>query len=86
MPVVKGYGVAKLMAPEHIVGEKLSELGFGPKGKWEVVVVLIKREEEIIVNPGQREVIKPDDVLILSGSDDKIEKLLAEAKKAKTEE
>ncbi len=86
MSVAEGYGVVKLMAPEHIVGEKLSELGFGPKGKWEVVVLLIQREKEIIVNPGQREVIKSDDVLILSGSDDKIEKLLVEAKKVKTDE
>lgn len=86
MSVAKGYGVAKLKAPQHLVGEKLSELGFGPKGKWEVVVLLIQREKEIIVNPGQREVIKTDDILILAGSDDKLERLLAEAKKVKTEE
>lgn len=86
MSVAKGYGIGKLKAPPHLVGEKLSELGFGPKGKWEVVVLLIQREKEIIVNPGQREVIKTDDILILAGSDDKLEKLLVEAKKAKTEE
>ena len=86
MSVVPGYGVAKLAAPPYFVGESLSDLGFGHKGKWEVAVLLIQREKEVIVTPGQREVVKPGDMLILSGGNDKLEKLLAEARKGKTEE
>ncbi|MDP2719249.1 MAG: TrkA family potassium uptake protein [Dehalococcoidia bacterium] len=81
MSVTPGYGVAKLRAPDSLAGHKLSELGFGPKGKWEVMVVLIKRENEIIVNPGRGEVVNPGDILIVVGNDDKVEKLVAEANK-----
>ena len=86
MPVVKGYGVAKLVAPAELVGKKLSELGFGPKGRWEVAVLLIQREQEVIVTPGQREVVKPGDVLVVAGNDDKLEGLLEEARKNHKEE
>jgi len=86
MSVAPGYGVAKLTAPSYLVGEKLSQVGFGPKGKWEVAVLLIQRGKEVIVTPGQGEVIQPDDILIVAGNDDKLERLLAEAKKNKTEE
>jgi len=86
MSVALGYGIVKLMAPPYLVGEKLSGLGCGPKGKWEVGVLLIQRKDEVIVNPGQREVVEPDDVLILAGKHDSLEKLLTEAKKNKTKE
>jgi trk system potassium uptake protein TrkA len=86
MSVAQGYGVVKLMAPPYLIGEKLSELGCGPKGKWEVGVLLIQRKEEVIVTPSQREVVEPDDVLILAGKHDSLEKLLTEAKKNKTKE
>ena len=76
-----GYGISKLKVPAYLVKGKLSELGFGSKGKYEVAVLLIQREQEIIVTPSQAEVIKEEDVLILAGRDDNIEKLLADAKK-----
>jgi trk/ktr system potassium uptake protein len=83
MSVSHQYGVAKLPALPYLVGEKLSELAFGSKGKWEVAVLLIQRNNEVIVTPTSGEVIKPDDVLIVAGNDDKIEKLLSEVKKNK---
>jgi len=86
MPLTKGYGVVKLSAPSYIVGLKLSELGLGHKGKWEVAVFLIQRGNEAIINPRQSEAIKDGDVLILAGSHDNLEKLLAEAKKNEAEE
>ncbi len=81
MPLTKGYGVVKLAAPPYIVGMKLAELGLGHKGKWEVAVFLIQRGDEVIINPRQSEAVKDGDVLILAGSHDNLEKLLAEAKK-----
>lgn len=83
MPVIHGFGITKLSASPHLSGETLSELGFGPKGKWEVAVMLIQRKNQVIVTPGSGEAVQPDDVLILAGGDDNIEKLLAEAKKKK---
>jgi trk system potassium uptake protein TrkA len=85
MQLTQGYGVSKLKAPAYLLKCKLSELGFGSKGKYGVAVLLIQREDEVVVTPGQGEVVKPDDILILAGQDDNIEKLLTEAKKAAEE-
>ena len=59
------------------MSKKVSDIGFGPKGKWKVAVLLIQCGKEIIVNPGQSEVIRPDDLLVLAGSDENLDKLLA---------
>jgi trk system potassium uptake protein TrkA len=85
MPLVPGYGVARMEAPPYLVGEKLTDLGFGPKGKWEVAVVLIQREKEIIVTPSQQEIIRDKDVLVVAGNNDNLEKLLQVAKKTSEE-
>jgi len=79
MAVAPSYGIAKLKVPEVLAGQKLADLGFGPKGKWEAVVLLIQRDKEILVTPGQKEVLKKDDVIIIAGSHDNLEKLLIEA-------
>ena len=86
MPLVPGYGVARMTAPDYLVGERLPDLGFGPKGKWEVAVVLIQREKEIIVTPSQQEVIRVGDVLVVAGNNDNLEKLLLAAKNHAYEE
>jgi trk system potassium uptake protein TrkA len=86
MSIAPSYGVAKIDPPNTFVGRTLSELGLGPEGKWEVAVLLLQREREVIVCPDQMEVIKPDDVLIVSGNDSRLEQLLTEARKPIREE
>lgn len=86
MPLAKNYGVIKLKAPPYLVGQKLSELDLGPKGKWPVAVFMLQRGEEIIMNPRQSETIKEDDVLILAGKHDDLEKFLSEAEKSEDKE
>jgi trk system potassium uptake protein TrkA len=86
MAVARGYGIARMKVPPNIVGQKLSELGFGPKGKWEVAVLILQREKEIMVNPSLKEVIEPDDILIVAGNHDKLEKLLFEVDNGKEKE
>jgi trk system potassium uptake protein TrkA len=85
MPLVAGYGVARMTAPQYLIGERLADLGFGPKGKWEVAVILIQREKEIIVTPSQQEIIRAGDVIVVAGNNDNLEKLLQEDKKSKEE-
>ncbi len=81
IPLGHSYGVAKLPALPCMTGKKLSELGFGPKGKFEVAVLILKHKNEVTVAPDLTETVKEGDVLIVSGDDDKIERLLDEAKK-----
>ncbi len=83
MTVVPGYGIAKFKVPPHLAGDSLSSLGFGRTGEWEVAALLIQREKEVIVTPGASEKIQLDDVLILAGGDDKLEKMLAEFREKK---
>lgn len=79
--VAPGYGVSKLAMPPYFVGKSLSELGLGRGGKWGLAVLLIRRGKEVIVTPDRAELVKHDDVLIVSGSDDRLEQFLTEAKK-----
>ena len=81
IPVAPSYGVSKLAMPPYFVGKSLSELGLGRGGKWGLAVLLIQRGKEVIVTPDRAELVKQDDVLIVSGIDDKLEQFLTEAKK-----
>jgi trk system potassium uptake protein TrkA len=81
MDVTANYGIAKINVSPNMVGKSISEIGLSPKGKWQVAVLLIQHKNEIIINPVQSEVIKPDDLLILSGNDDNLTKSLASLKK-----
>jgi len=86
IPVATNYGVSKLRALPNFVGKTLSELELGRKGKWGQAVLLIKRGKEVIVTPDMKEKVEEEDVLILSGSDDKLEQFLEEAKKSQKEQ
>lgn len=86
MSISEGYGIARLAAPEYLVEEKLSDLGFGYKGKWETAVLLIQRGDEVIVTPTPGTKIEAGDMLVIAGNNDKLEKLLAEARKNREKE
>ena len=76
IPLSSGSGIVKVQAPPNFVGKTLSDLGFGPGGKKDVVVLMIQRGKEGIVNPGVQEVVSHIDVLILAGNNLDVERLL----------
>lgn len=78
VPVAPNYGVAKLAKVPRFVGTSLGDLGFGQRAKGGVVALLLRREKEVIITPEPTEVVAHADMLIVSGSDDDIEKLLSE--------
>jgi trk system potassium uptake protein TrkA len=86
IPVTGEYGVVKLIAPPSFVGQTLSQLGLGAKGKWEVAVLLILRKQEVTITPSSAEVVKAEDTLVVSGSWDSLEELISKFPKAKTEQ
>jgi len=71
------YGVAKVTAPPHFVGKTLADLDLGRRGKLGVAVLLLQRQRDVIVAPDLAQVVKPDDVFILAGYDEKLEELLS---------
>jgi len=79
--VTHTYGVAKIAIPPYFVGKTLSELELGRTGKWGITVLLIQRKNEVIVTPDRTEIVKADDIMIVSGSDEKLGQLLTESKK-----
>ncbi len=81
IPVSPGYGVVKLIAPPPFVGQTLAELGFGPKGKWKVAVLLILRKQEVIITPGDSEGVRAGDALVVAGNWDNLEELFTEVQK-----
>jgi trk system potassium uptake protein TrkA len=81
IPILQRYGIAKIMAPAPFTGKTLSQAGFGRKSNWGIMVLLIQRQDEIIVTPAETEVIQDGDILITAGHDDKLEGMLNEAKK-----
>jgi len=86
IPVTTGYGVVKLIAPPSFVGQTLSDLGFGSKGKWKVAVLLILRKQEVTITPSSAEVVKLGDTLVVSGSWDSLEELASKFPKTKTKQ
>lgn len=72
MPVVSGYGIARIEASVDSVGKTLSGLGVGHQGKLGVAILLIQREKDVIVTPGNSEIVKQGDILILAGNDDRL--------------
>jgi trk system potassium uptake protein len=80
MTLTPSYGVVKYKIPPQLDGESLSLLEFGQTGKREVAVLLLQRANEVIISPGKDQIVKTDDILIMSGSDDKLEKMLADFK------
>ncbi len=81
IPVTSGYGVVKMSAPSYYIGKTLSELGFGHRGKWEVVVLLLQRKQDILINPAGTEMLRAEDVLVVSGNWDKLEDLFSHMQK-----
>jgi trk system potassium uptake protein len=84
IPVTSAYGVVKMRVPSYFVGKSLSDIGFGHRGRWEVLVLLLQRKQEILLSPSSTEIIRPEDVLIVAGNWDKLEELFSQVQKYKS--
>lgn len=84
IPVTSAYGVVKMRVPSYFLGKSLSDIGFGHRGRWEVLVLLLQRKQEILLSPSSTEIIRPEDVLIVAGNWDKLEELFSQVQKYKS--
>jgi trk system potassium uptake protein len=78
IPVTPEYGVVKMSVQPDFVGKTISEVGFGHHGRFEVIVLLIQRKQDILISPISTEIIKTGDVLVVSGTWDKLEELFSQ--------
>jgi trk system potassium uptake protein len=83
IPVTSAYGVVKMLVPSYFEGKSLSDIGFGHRGRWEVLVLLLQRKQEILVSPSSTEFIKSGDVLVVAGNWEKLEDLFSQVQKYK---
>jgi trk system potassium uptake protein TrkA len=86
IPVTGEYGVVKLTAPSSFVGQTLSSLGFGAKGKWKVAVLLILRKQEVTITPNSADVVRAGDTLVVSGSWGSLEELIGKSLQTRTQQ
>lgn len=71
LEVLPGFGVAKLLAPPAFVGRELGEIDL--KGRFGVTTLILRRGDELILNPTRSEVVGRGDELIVAGRDEQLE-------------
>ena len=70
------YGISKILVPEHIQGKSLKDLNIGTsRDKYNLTALGIVRSKNIILNPDVNEVVKKDDILLIAGNNELIDKL-----------
>jgi len=81
LEVAPDFHINKVRPPEHLVHQTLAEAGLsGPRDKYGLAVLAIRRGREHILIPSQDEEIRPGDLLIVAGRSDQLGKLQAPPK------
>ena len=76
MEVAPNYGITKLRPTEHMVKRTLEEAGLaGPRDKYGLAVLAIRRSREYILVPAKDEQIRPGDILIVAGHNEQLGKI-----------
>lgn len=73
LEVMPGYGIAKLVAPPAFEGRDLAQLEL--KTRFGLTTLMLRRGNELVVNPSRSEVVGRGDVLVLTGRDEQLEAL-----------
>ncbi len=73
LEVMPGYGIAKVMVPSSLEGKELGQLDL--KGTFGITTLILRRGNELIVNPSRSELLGRGDILVLAGRDEKLEAL-----------
>lgn len=71
LQVMPGFGIAKLAAPPNFVGRELGEIDL--RGRFGVTTLVLRRGEELILNPTRSDVVGRGDDLIIAGRDEQME-------------
>ena len=76
MDITTNYGITKIRPPDHLVKKTLQEAGLsGPRDKYGIAVLAIRRGRECVLIPSREEEIRPGDILILAGNADQLGRL-----------
>ena len=76
MEVAPNYGIAKLRPPNRIIKHTLEESSLtGPRDKYRIAVLGIRRGREYLLAPAKDEEIRPGDILVVAGNSEQIGKV-----------
>lgn len=70
MELGPGFGISKIIAPQWAVGKTLEEVDLGPRSKSGLAVLIVKRGNDVIINPDRLERLQAGDVVVLTGKDE----------------
>lgn len=62
----KNYNIEEIKIPSRMIGKNLKELDI--RAKFNVNIIAIVRNDEIIVSPSPEELLQPEDLLVTIGS------------------
>jgi len=76
LELAPNFGMSRIRAPQSFDGKTLRELGFSnPRDKYGLAVMAVLHGREVTLNPDVDESVKADDVLILAGKDEQLDRL-----------
>ena len=76
MDVAPNLGITKVRPPDHLIKHTLEEAGLGgPRDKYGLAVLAIRRGREVILSPSRDEEIKPGDIFIVAGNAEQLGRL-----------
>lgn len=70
LPLGPGHGVAELITPRSMAGKSLAEIRL--RERWGVTVLVVKRNEALLVSPHGDTVLREGDLLVVLGRNDEI--------------
>lgn len=73
IPLTPKHGIFEINTPKPFVGKSLKELQI--RKNYNVNILAIRRDNDLIINPSGDDIIKDDDILLLLGTNDGIIKL-----------
>ncbi len=86
MEVTPSYGITRLRPPEQMIKHTLEEAGLaGPRDKYGIAVLAIRRGRDAYLLPSKDEEVKPGDILILAGTSEQLGKIHSAARELRLE-
>lgn len=73
LDVAPNFGIEKIRPPKSFIGKTLAELDL--KGRLGLTPIVLRRAQQVFVNPAREERVAEGDELILIGRDEKLEQL-----------
>lgn len=73
LDVAPNFGIEKIRPPKSFIGKTLGELDL--KGRLGLTPIVLRRAQQVFVNPAREERVADGDELILIGRDEKLDQL-----------